>query len=143
MPDFDQDFPIKVPAGRVHQAVSTPGGLDCWWTKTSAGNPVARALCELGFGPEYDCRAKVTRCVSEQEFELHMTLAHADWLGTRVSFPLDNRDGATRVRFYHTVWPSLNEHDRVSCHCWALYLKILLRYLEHGELVPYQNRLDA
>ena len=35
------------------------------------------------------------------------------------------------------------EFYRVSCNCWAMYLRILRRYLEHGEIVPYDVRLDV
>jgi len=47
------------------------------------------------------------------------------------------------VHFYHKGSPSVNAHYRVSCHRWALYLRILRRYLEHGEFVPYADRLDV
>jgi hypothetical protein len=72
-----------------------------------------------------------------------MTAADADWNGTRVGFRLEDKAGTTWVRFYHRGWPSPNEHYRVSCHCWALYLRLLRRDLEHGEFVPYESRLDA
>ncbi len=35
------------------------------------------------------------------------------------------------------------EHYRISCYCWAMYLRILKRYLEHGETVQYARRLDV
>jgi uncharacterized protein YndB with AHSA1/START domain len=143
MADIFQDFPVKASPARVYQAVSTPQGLDSWWTKTSAGKPVEGAQYELGFGPGYDWRAVVTRCVDNGEFELQMVLADADWMGTRVGFRLDGKAGTTSVRFYHTGWPSLNDHYRISCHCWALYLRLLRRYVEHGELVPYETRLEV
>jgi len=28
-------------------------------------------------------------------------------------------------------------------HCWAMYLRILGRHLEHGESVPFEKRLDV
>ena len=143
MADIFQDFPIKAPRGRVYQAVSTPAGLDYWWTKRSAGNPIEGAEYELWFGPQYDWRANVTRCQGLGEFEFQMVVADADWLGSRVGFHLEDRAGTTGVSFYHTGWPSQNEHYRISCHCWAMYLRILRRYLEHGELVPYEDRLDV
>ena len=143
MVDTFQDLPIKAPPDRVYQAISTPEELDRWWTKRSAGKPVEGAQYELWFGPEYDWRAQVTRCVANHEFEVQMTLADADWLGTRVGFHLESKPGSTWVRFCHTGWPSANEHYRISCHCWAMYLRILRRYLEHGEIVPYEDRLDA
>lgn len=107
------------------------------------GQPVEGAEFELWFGPEYGWRAKVTKVASPSEFELQITKANADWLGTRVGFRLSSRADATDVRFYHTGWPTPNEHRRISCYCWAMYLRILRRYLEHGEQVPYERRLDA
>ncbi len=104
---------------------------------------VEGAEYELWFGPQYDWRAKVTRCVPNSEFELEILRADKDWSRTRVGLRLEGRGDATWVRFYHTGWPSTNEHYRISCNCWAMYLRILRRYLEHGESVPYESRLDA
>ncbi|MFQ5690729.1 MAG: SRPBCC domain-containing protein [Gemmatimonadota bacterium] len=143
MVDILHDFPIKAPLDRVFQTVSTPRGLDRWWTERSEGTPVEGAEYELWFGPQYDWSAKVTRCVSDSEFELKLLRAHQDWIGTRVGFRLETRGDATWVQFHHTGWPSADEHYRISCNCWAMYLRILRRYLEHGESVPYARRLDA
>lgn len=51
--------------------------------------------------------------------------------------------GGTAVHFSHRGWPAENPHDCTSTHCWALYLRILRRHLEHSEFVPYALRLDA
>jgi len=144
MADIIHEFPINAPAEKVFAMFSTPEGLDRWWTKSSAGNAAEHAVYKLSFGPGYDWRAKVTRCAPSTAFELQMTDAQEDWKGTRVGCELTS-DGAsaTRVRFYHTGWPEPNEHWRVSCYCWAMYLRILKRNLEHGESVPYERRLDV
>ncbi len=81
-------------------------------------------------------------------FELRITRADPDWDGTSVGFQLTPRDRspegtATTVRFHHRGWREENEHSRVSCYCWAMYLRILKRYLEHGERVPYSEWLDV
>jgi uncharacterized protein YndB with AHSA1/START domain len=143
MPDIFHDFPIHAPAERVFQAVSTPVGLDRWWTKRSAGEPKEGATFALWFGPAYDWRARVSRCVASSEFELEIVSADKDWIGTRVGFHLEEKDGTTSVRFHHKGWPDANEHWRISCYCWAMYLRILRRYLEHGEDVPYEKRLEV
>ena len=143
MADIFHELPIKAPLDRVFHAVSAPEGLDTWWTKRSAGKPEEGAEYELTFGPEYRWRATVTRCITNAEFELQMMHADGDWIGTRVGVRLDSRDDLTWVRFHHTGWPSANEHYRVSCTCWAMYLRILRRSLEHGESVPYEERLDV
>jgi uncharacterized protein YndB with AHSA1/START domain len=143
MPDVLHDLPIKASRDRVFQAVSTPDGLDAWWTKRASGTPAVGQAYELGFGPEYDWRGEVTRCVPDVEFELRITRADADWTGTLVGFSLDDRALTTWLHFHHAGWASPNEHYRVSCNCWALYLRLLRRYVERGERVPYENRLDA
>jgi uncharacterized protein YndB with AHSA1/START domain len=143
MPDIFHQFPIKASVRRVFQAVATPEGLDSWWTKRSSGTPVVASEYELWFGPKYDWRAIVSWAVLSTEFELEMTGADQDWLGTRVGFHLQEKGGVTQVRFHHTGWPASNDHYRVSCFCWAMYLRLLKRYVEFGEQVPYEERLSA
>ena len=143
MADILQDFPVKATQAQVFEVVSTPSGLDRWWTKRSAGEPVEGSEYQLWFGPQFDWRARVTRSVPGVEFELEMIVADNDWLRTRVGFRLETREAATWVQFRHTGWPAANEHYRVSTHCWALYLRVLRRYLEVKESVPYEARLGA
>jgi len=143
MADIVQDFTIKAPRHKVFQAISTPAGLDAWWTKNSSGTPAKGEEFELGFGPGYDWHAIVNRCIPDAEFELEITDAHEDWEDTLVGFLLEETGGITKVHFHHTGWPESNEHYRVSCYCWPMYLRLLKRYVEHGEVVPYDDRLDA
>lgn len=82
-------------------------------------------------------------CDDGRAFELEMTGADDDWTGTRVGFLLEPEQGHTWVRFYHTGWREANRHYRRSSYCWAMYLRLLKRYLEHGETVAYEDRLSA
>lgn len=143
MVNIFHDFFIKAPPDHVFRTVSAPEGLDRWWTKRSAGEPRPGAEYELWFGPEHDWRATVTKCTPDTEFELELTHADEDWVGTRVGFRLEGKSGGTQVRFYNEGWRTPNEHYRISCYCWAMYLRILRRYVEHGESVAYERRLDA
>jgi uncharacterized protein YndB with AHSA1/START domain len=144
MPDIVHDLTINAPPARVFEMMATPLGLDQWWTKTSSGQPVVGSQYSLGFGSGYDWRGRVTAAEPASKFELEITDAHADWLGTRVGCEL-RADGArgTQMHFYHTGWPTTNNHWSVSCYCWAMYLRILRRHVEHGETVPYEQRLDV
>jgi uncharacterized protein YndB with AHSA1/START domain len=143
MADILQDFPIAAPAARVFEAVSTPAGLDCWWTLTSRGTPIDGSEYGLDFGPDYLWTARVVACVPDEVFELELTSAMPDWLGSRVGFRLAPHRNGTWVQFHHTGWAEPSEHYRISSHCWAMYLRLLRRYLEHGEQVPYRDRLQA
>lgn len=144
MADIIHEFIIRASPERVFRSFSTPVGIDSWWTKESSGDSRLGGTYRLYFGPEYDWKALVTRYEPPTSFELQITEAHPDWLATRVGCELSpDGDGATRVRFYHTGWPEANEHWRVSCFCWAMYLRILRRNLEYREFVEYERRLDV
>jgi len=54
---------------------------------------------------------------------------------------LEAEGEATRVRFSHSGWGSESEHFRVSSYCWAMYLRVMRRFVESGEQVPYEDRL--
>lgn len=127
----------------VFRGVATPAGLDKWWTLKSAGSPATGNTYELWFGPRYDWRAKVTACQTFVEFELEFTEALPDWVGSRVHFLLEPRDGGTCLHFAHRGWPKVTEQFRVSSFCWAMYLRILRRNIEYGETVPYTDRLSV
>ena len=144
MADIIHEFTVKAKPERVFRAFATPAGLQTWWSKESSGEVRDGRTVRLYFGPGYDWHAKVTRHVPASEFELEMTDAHPDWLGTRVGCELapEGEDG-TRVRFYHRGWPDANEHWRISCFCWAMYLRVMRRNLEYGETVEYEKRLDV
>lgn len=145
MADIFHDLPIRVSPDQVFEAISTPAGLNEWWTKRCSGEPRLGAQYVLWFGPEHDWRAKVTACEPPGCFELNVTHAHEDWLGTTVGFRLAEagQPTVTGVRFSHTGWPQPNEHWRISCYCWAMYLRVLRRFLEFGEQVDYERRLDV
>jgi uncharacterized protein YndB with AHSA1/START domain len=141
--DIEHEFPIKAGIERVFDAVSTPAGLNTWWTLTASGAPAPGARYEFGFGPAYQWAGVVTRLEPPRLIEWVLTEADEDWIGTRVGLELTAGGAATTVRFHHRGWKDANQHYRVSCCCWAMYLRILRRNIEHGESVPYEQRLDV
>ena len=143
MADIFHHFPIESSAEKVFEAISLSEGLDKWWTKGSSANPYLGGIYTLDFGPGYIWKAIVTEYVKSSVFELKMTEADEDWLGTKVGFTLKNRLDKTDINFYHTGWPQKNEHYKISSYCWAMYLRILKRHLEYGEWVPYEKRLQV
>jgi hypothetical protein len=70
--------------------------------------------------------------------------SHEDWDGTKVGCKLGKEgQAATYILFHHTGWPKANDHWRISNFCWAMYLCVLRRSLEYGDVVPYEKRLDV
>lgn len=143
MPDIFHDFIIKAPVSQVFDGISSPAGLDSWWTQRSSGIPKAGNEYMLDFGPGYEWKAKVTKCVKDKAFELLLTDAQEDWRGTSVGFELEHHKHGCLARFCHRGWSEENDHYRTSCYCWAMYLRILKRKIEYGEDVPYVQRLEV
>ena len=140
MPDINHLFTIRASVEKVFQAITTPTGLDAWWTITSKGSPVLNTTYELFFGAKWDWRATVTIAEPDAHFEVEMTRADPDWEGTVVGFKLEASGENTNVDFYHTGWKSANAHFRTSSFCWAMYLRHLRRYVEGGTIIPYEDR---
>ena len=137
------DFEVKADPSKVYDAVTTPAGLDQWWTLRANGNPRVGEEYQLWFGPDYDWRARVTEADPGRRFALEMTGSDEDWIGTRVGFTLEPATTGTTVRFSHTGWRTENEHFRISSYCWAMYLRIMRRFAESGETVPYEDRINV
>lgn len=143
MADIFHDFPIFKSPERVFEVIGSAKGLEAWWSLEAAGTPGLGEIYELNFGPGYLWQAEVTACELNSHFEWTIINAEKDWLNTRVGFYLDGGQERTQVRFYHAGWPENNDHYRISCFCWAMYLRILKRYIEFGEFVPYDERLSV
>ncbi len=143
MANILHEFIIKAEPSRIFEGMTSPLGLDQWWTHYSSGEPRLDSVYALGFGPEYDWEAKVTRFVKDLEFELELVEASDEWIGTRVGFRLAPRGDHTQVSFWHSGWKEETHHFATSTFCWAMYLRLLRRYIERGEAVAYEERLDA
>ena len=143
MPDILHRLPIRVPAARVFDALVTPAGLNEWWTLAADGVAEPGATYRFDFGPGYQWTGLVAAIDAPRWIEWEMTGADDDWTGTRVGARLTEREDRTTLDFYHAGWRHANEHYRTTSCCWAQYLRVLRRFLEHGERVPYDVRLDV
>ena len=92
MADIIHEFTVKATPQQAFPMFTTPSGLDKWWTKSSTGESREGATFHLNFGPQHDWQAKVTRYLPPSSFELQLTQAHPDWMGSRVGCDLDTVD---------------------------------------------------
>lgn len=143
MPDIHFSLPIQRDRETVYDTLVTADGLNEWWTQDANGAPRLGAQYQFGFGPDQTWHGTVTVCEPGRAFEWTMEHTDVDWDGTRVGFRLKTGVTGTVVDFYHCDWPRINDHFRGSAYCWAMYLRVLRRFLEQGERVPYAQRDDA
>jgi len=141
MSSIMHDLAVKAHPSTVYGAITSPDGLNQWWTRQASGEALPGQEYQLWFGPDADWRARVTEAVPGQRFTLEMTGADPDWLGTTVGFILEPTPDGTMVRFSHRGWRAESEHFRISSYCWAMYLRLMRRFAEVGEQVPYEHRM--
>ena len=143
MPNIRFDFTVRAQPELVFAALSTPRGLSAWWTLEAAGEAKAGNEMFLGFGPGYDWRAEVSEYAPGETIEWIVTDADEDWNGTRLRIHLERQGSETLVQFEHSGWAKNSAHFRTSAFCWAMYFRLLRRYVEAGEVVPYAERQFA
>lgn len=143
MADILHRLPVRASAARVFEMFASPEGLSEWWTLTASGVPNTGATYGFDFGPGYAWQGVIAHCEPDRWIEWQMTVADGDWTDTRVGVRLSASGDMTVLEFYHRGWKDANEHYRTTNCCWASYLRVLRRFLEHGERVPYAERLDV
>ncbi|WP_298760468.1 SRPBCC domain-containing protein [uncultured Psychroserpens sp.] len=140
MVDIYHQLTINESVSKVFKAISTSDGLDKWWSKSTLGLPKLNEKYTLNFGNDCIWKAIVSKFDINKEFQLTIVDSHIDWLHTKVGFQLINKGNCTEVVFTHSGWKEANEHFKNSSYCWAMYLRILKRYVEFGETVVYEQR---
>lgn len=132
MPDIHHLFTVQASAHSVFKAITSPAGLNSWWTLQSRGEPKLGHSYQFFFGPAYDWRAEVVALSENKLIEWQMQVADDDWLPTRLVFELEehSKKQQTTVRFQHLNWAEVNDHFRRTNFCWAIYFGKLKTCLE-------------
>ena len=143
MADINHTLTINAPLTEVFNGISTPKGLNIWWTKKSEGKPIVGTTYQLNFGEQCQWEAIVIKSKLNKVFELQMIIADEEWMKTKIGFILTDKNNITKVSFYHKGWQNKSENFKFSSYCWAMYLRILKRNIEYGEKVSYEKRLSV
>ncbi|ESU26540.1 hypothetical protein FLJC2902T_25110 [Flavobacterium limnosediminis JC2902] len=135
------DLIINVTKEKVFEAISTPKGLNNWWTLRSKGTAGLDEKYNLYFGEEYDWFATISKFKENEVIEFSMTEAMEEWLPTRFGFILKEENShRTYVQFYHADWKEATQEFRIASYCWANLLRELKQYLEKGIITPFEER---
>ena len=124
----------------VYNALTTVEGLSAWWTTTTQGHSNVGDVLQFRFGSGgFDMKVlelKPARRVLWQVID-----GPSEWIGTTISFDLDQRDDWTIVLFKQEGW---KEPVEFMHHCstkWAVFLLNLKSLLETGKGAPYPNEI--
>ena len=125
------DIDMRAFAEDIYFLISTPEGLNKWWTVRSEGILAQNEEYQFYFSDEYDWKGEILEFTPNESISYFMTQADSDWKGTMLSFELIHKeDHYYTLRFEHRNWKEINSHFRRTSYCWALYLNTLKEQAE-------------
>ncbi len=125
-------FHIAAPREAVFKALTTIAGLSNWWTTETSGSTATGGVIDFRFGPVWKNSMKVNEQQENSLLDWECVEGANDWLGTHITFRLDENEGKTRVNFEHSGWNEANEFFASCNFSWARYLESLRQYCQTG-----------
>ena len=140
MADIRHRVGIAAAPARVYAALATREGLAGWWTKRVEGDARPGGALRFYFGgPEPGATMEVVALEPTAHVEWRCIGGPEEWVGTTLSFDLNNEGGETALVFTNAHW---REPVEFMLHCstkWAVFLLGLKAGLEGGACTPYPD----
>jgi len=141
MPDILHKVGIRSSSqADVYKALTAIEGLSGWWTTTTEGKSKIGGMLRFRFG-NGGFAMKVRELDPARRVVWQVVDGPEEWLGTTVSFDLDQRGDWTIVLFKHEGW---KEPVEFMHHCstkWGVFLLSLKSLLETGHGAPWPNEI--
>ena len=124
----------------VFKALTAVEGLSAWWTTTTEGESYAGGVLKFRFGTGgFDM--KVLELDPARRVLWRVVDGPEEWVGTKISFDLEQRDDWTIILFKHEGWKQPKEFMHHCSTKWAVFLLSLKALLETGKGTPWPNEI--
>lgn len=140
MPNIEIINYLNVPKTKVYKALTTEQGLSETWTRQCDIKTETGAVHEFGFGDEDPTRFEIRELIQDQKITWHCVESDPEWIGTSVSFELEEKNGKTTVTLRHSDWREITDFYRWCNYNWSFFLYSLKQYCEEGKGIPFQER---
>ena len=121
---------IKAPIANVYNTLTTEKGLSQIWTKKLNVKPEVGFVNEFDFDEGYLTKFKIIELAENRKIVWECIASDKEWVGTKVSFELIEKDNKTTVTLTHFDWRERTDFYRWCNYNWALFLYRLKSYLE-------------
>jgi len=136
-------FHIAAPREQVYEEISTIEGLRNWWTVQTTGSAEVGGVIAFRFNGTNGMDFKVKSLEPNKSVSWECVAGFSDWIGTTITFFLDENEGKTRVRFEHGNWKEDGDHYAACTFSWGKYMDSLRRLCQTGEGVPFGSEQYA
>ena|SRR5688572_22694606 len=139
MTEIRHNLAIKATPEKIYKAITTQKELANWWTKDTIAAPEVGFVNVFIFG-KFRNEMKVTELAHNKKVEWECINSIPEWIGTRISFELQEKDNHTLLRFTHGGWKEVTDTFAGCNYDWAISIKSLKSLCETGNGTPYQNK---
>jgi uncharacterized protein YndB with AHSA1/START domain len=109
MTDIKHQITITATAGVIYNLFTTKAGIQKWLTKEDGwkitGNEKLGDTLSFYFGGDHH-EMRISKLTPNKEVKWECTVGHPEWIGTSVSFTIENKDGKSILFFAHKGWKS-------------------------------------
>ncbi|PKD20838.1 ATPase [Salegentibacter salinarum] len=140
MESIEQINYLKAPITTVYDALTSEEGLGHVWTKNLKVQPEIGFINEFDFEEDYITKFKIIELKENSKIVWECLASDEEWVGTRVSFELSEKDGITAVILKHYDWRERTDFYRWCSYNWGMFLFSLKTYCENQKGLPYQER---
>lgn len=135
MADIRHNVVIKTAPGKVYDAVTTQEGIEGWWCKHTTAKAELDFVNVFVFG-KFRNEMRVTVLTPNRHVAWECIDSIEEWIGTTISFDLEEKTGNTLLRFTHGGWRSITDTFAGCNFDWALFMKSLKSFCETGAGTP-------
>jgi uncharacterized protein YndB with AHSA1/START domain len=135
MSEIKINLKIKVAPEIIYDAITTQEGLAGWWAKQTKARPEVGFINVFTFG-NFRNEMKVTKLVPNKKVEWECIDSIEEWIGTCISFDLEEKDGQTLLRFTHGGWKEATDTFAGCTYDWGRFMTSLKSLCETGTGTP-------
>lgn len=124
---------------KVFAALTSTDGLAAWWTTKVTGDAGADGVIDFTFGEDsFNPDMRVVELEPPSLVAWKCVDGVEQWADNTFRFELEDRDGATRVRFRQDYATELSDDDyAIYNYNWGYYIESLRLYCETGTGKPF------
>ena len=130
---------IRGSAHDIYQLLTTDAGLSQWWTSDTRGAGDVGAIVAFRFGgggPDFEI---IELIPDHKVVWRHSGEMPPGWIGSEISFELEETETQTFVNFSHYNW---KQSDDFLAHCstkWGVFMMSIKSFIETGMGQAYPN----
>ena len=138
MANIKHNLVIKSSTQNIYNAITTEEGLSNWWTNDTIAKPEIGFINQFQFGPEHCKKIKVVELDNSNKVTWELVEGDEQWIGTKIVFQLDEKNGNTFLKFSHLNWAEETEYFGVCNYHWGKFLDSLKSLCETGKGEPFK-----